>query len=515
TSNDILLDVALLHLELLGSQSILEAQRHTETQIYQVAVNTSDFAIAGERRTSDANRAQAEWKLHRSAVIRAEESVAVAAARLANRLNLDPAVRLRTMGGPLVPINLIALDTPVSDLLQYALRRRPELAARAADIERAEFKHKEELARPMLPTIWLGYSGGVFGGGSNVVPPLMSHFGGRTDFDVRVYWTLMNLGAGNLTLQKRRQAEVAEAEARRARVVNQVREQISSARATALAARDEIEIARSELESAENGFREDLLRSRQNMGRPIEVLNSLNLLGAARVNLINALLRYDQAQFRLFVALGSPPPLLEPPQDLPPAPVTTPLRGPLPVQGHPLKLGFEWPGEPAAVLVGHALAARVGDPENWEVDDQVLTEGVEDQEIVVVDPLSIRCCDREVSTSVGRVGRASELVRLRASRQPRGLVVLDDEASRCGVAQDRDRFLKGRRPGDRRSRVMDLVLGRENQANSKRPLGSQRCHVMEQNFRVVEVDDPVVVEVRGGIVIALSDDSHVGGGEGL
>ncbi|HXZ26263.1 MAG TPA: TolC family protein, partial [Nitrospiria bacterium] len=335
------LDVALLHLELLANQSILEAQRLTESQVYQVAVITSDFAIAGERRTSDANRAQAEWKLHRSAVIRAEESVAVAAARLADRLNLDPAVRLRTMGGPLVPINLIALDTPVFDLLQYALRRRPELVARAAEIERAEFKHKEEIARPLLPTIWLGFSGGVFGGGSNIIPPTMAHFGGRTDFDVRVFWTLMNLGAGNLTLQKRRLAEVAEAEARRARAVNQVREQISSARAAALAARDEIEIARSELNSAERGFREDLLRSRQNLGRPIEVLNSLNLLGTARVNLINALLRYDQAQFRLFVALGSPPPLLEPPQDLPPPPVTTPLRGPLPVQGHPLQLGFE------------------------------------------------------------------------------------------------------------------------------------------------------------------------------
>ena len=40
----------------LASQSILEAQRLTETQVYQVAVITSDFAIAGERRTSDANR---------------------------------------------------------------------------------------------------------------------------------------------------------------------------------------------------------------------------------------------------------------------------------------------------------------------------------------------------------------------------------------------------------------------------------------------------------------------------
>ena len=44
-----------------------------------------------------------------------------------------------------------------------------------------------------------------------------------------------------------------------------------------------------ELASAELGFKEDLERSRQNLGRPIEVLNSLTLLAEARVNLIRAL----------------------------------------------------------------------------------------------------------------------------------------------------------------------------------------------------------------------------------
>ena len=85
------------------------------------------------------------------------------------------------------------------------------------------------------------------------------------------------------------------------------------------------------------------IAARNNLGRPIEGVNSSSLVGGARVNVIAALLRYDQAQFRLFVALGSPPPpLLEPPQEnLPPPPLTTPLHAPLPVAGHPFKLGFE------------------------------------------------------------------------------------------------------------------------------------------------------------------------------
>ena len=45
-------------------------------------------------------------------------------------------------------------------------------------------QYHEELARPWIPTVWLGYSGGAFGGGSNVVPPTLAHFGGRSDFDV-------------------------------------------------------------------------------------------------------------------------------------------------------------------------------------------------------------------------------------------------------------------------------------------------------------------------------------------
>ena len=104
----------------------------------------------------------------------------------------------------------------------------------------------------------------------------------------------MNLGAGNISLQNRRYAILGEAEARRLRVVNRVRQEITSARAEALAARDQIAITRSELSSAENGLREDTDRARNNLGRPIEVLNSLTLVGGARVNVIAALLHYDQ-----------------------------------------------------------------------------------------------------------------------------------------------------------------------------------------------------------------------------
>jgi outer membrane protein TolC len=315
TTNDILLDVAVLHLELLGNQSILESQRLSEREYHEVYRITRDYAQAGESREADAHRALSQWNRRRALVQQAEEDFAVTAARLASRLNLDPAVRLEPIGGPLVPLYLIDLDTPQPDLMQVALRERPDIRARLAAVDQAKVRLKQEIGRPLLPSLWLGFSGGVFGGGSNLVPPLVGNFAGRTDFDVRLYWTLLNLGAGNLALIKERRAEVGQAVAEQALAINRARNEVSSALAAARATQNEIQLARRELGSAELAFRQDLERTmfrgadRARDVLPIELLNNLNLLASARVSLIRALVRFDQSQFRLWVALGSPPPL--------------------------------------------------------------------------------------------------------------------------------------------------------------------------------------------------------------
>jgi outer membrane protein TolC len=315
TSYDILLDVAVLHLELLGTQSIVAMQRLSESEFYEVYRLAKDYADAGEGREADAYRARSQWKRRRALVQKAEEDFAVTAARLANRLNLDPAVRLDPIGGPLVPLTLVPLETPQGDLIQVALRQRPDIQARSAAIGEAEARHKQEIARPLLPTIWLGYSGGVFGGGSNLVPPLVGNFASRTDFDVDVYWTLMNLGAGNLALIKERHAQMGQAIAERSRTINRARDEVSASLAEARAAQNVIDVARRELAAAELSYKEDLDRTKFRGGAkardvlPIELLNSVDLLASARVNLVRALVRYDQSQYRLWVSLGSPPPL--------------------------------------------------------------------------------------------------------------------------------------------------------------------------------------------------------------
>ena len=216
TENDILGKVAVLHLELIRHYTLLETHRLSEIQAYQIVYAVEQYAITGKGKKSDYDRARAEWRYRRADVVEAEQGIGIAAARLSERLNLDPSVRLQPSGGPVGLINLVALETPVEELIQVALQQRPDLAARTAEIGQAEAYVKEEIGRPLLPTLWLGYSGGVFGGGSNLTPPLVGNFGGRNDFDVRLYWTFLNMGAGNLALIKQRQAEVGQAVAARA-----------------------------------------------------------------------------------------------------------------------------------------------------------------------------------------------------------------------------------------------------------------------------------------------------------
>jgi outer membrane protein TolC len=330
TANNILLEVAELHFELLAADAILRSRRESATQEEEVARLTRAYAQAQQGREADAERAATELSLIVDEIRQAEEELAVASARLARRLHLDQSVRVRPIAPGVEQVTIVDPEAPLPGLIQAALQRRPEVGARQAAVAAAEIHLKQERYRPLLPTLWLGYTAGAFGGGSNLVKPELGNFAGRTDFDVRAFWTFQNLGLGNLSLQKRRWAQVGQAVGERSRAIAAIRSEVGAAYAGVSAARQQIDITTRQLASAEAGFREDLQRIRNTVARPIEVVNSLQLLNQARIARIRAVTDYNKAEFRLFVALGSPPPLGGPPDaPLPPAPIAAPLLPPL------------------------------------------------------------------------------------------------------------------------------------------------------------------------------------------
>jgi outer membrane protein TolC len=309
-SNAVLLDVTTHYFDLLGAEARLLTIRESEGDVAEVVRLTQNFAKAGQGREGDANRARTEALLLHSTAQRVEEEIAVAAAELSRLLHMDTAVRLRG-GDSLAPVTLVDPAISLDTLIQTAVENRPEVAARTADVALAEARLRQERVRPFVPLLSVGASYGAFGGGSNLADTSFGHFSGRTDFDALAVWTFQNFGFGNVALQRGRRSQVGEALARRAIAIDEVRREVAEARALCEARRLEIDTARRRVESASRAYQQDMKRARNLQGRPIELLGSANQLAAARQDLIRFLVEYDQAEFRLFVALGQPPTLAD------------------------------------------------------------------------------------------------------------------------------------------------------------------------------------------------------------
>jgi outer membrane protein TolC len=307
TANTQLLEVATLYLNLVAAEAQFEIYLNSADDMEDVARVTAAFAEIGQGRKADADRAITELRLLQSQQFSAQERMIVASARLAGALNLDPSTRLQTLGGPIPVVELVNKSYSLPLLEDIALRNRPEVSARSLDLAVQQTRVQQEKTRPLLPTVSVAFSGGVFGGGSDLTMPFFGRFNGRSDFDVMALWTAQNLGVGNLAITRNRRAQADGAWAQRLRTLNLIRSQVADGYAQTQARRRQLEIAARRMQTSEVGYREDLVRIRGGQGLPIEILDSLQRLVAARQSLVDVVIGYDEAQFRLFTALGQPP----------------------------------------------------------------------------------------------------------------------------------------------------------------------------------------------------------------
>jgi outer membrane protein TolC len=306
--NAVLLDVATAYLDLVGAEARLDILRRGETDLTELVRLTVAQAKAGQGRIADANRAAANLELLRREIGQCEEDLAVASARLSGLLSLDPSVGLRSPGGSVMPFRLLPEETETEALVAEALRSRPEVFARSAAIAEAQTRVRQEKVRPFLPTVIAGYSYGGFGGGSNLVTTEFSSLQSRNDFDVAAVWTFQNLGFGNAARVRRANAGTGTAIASYDAIANQIAREVAEAVAGARAAATQMATAEGALATAEDGFALEMSRIKQaGPVRPIEVLDSFRQLLDTRQQLLRAVIAFNIAQFRLFVAVGRTP----------------------------------------------------------------------------------------------------------------------------------------------------------------------------------------------------------------
>jgi outer membrane protein TolC len=311
--NQVFLQVTWAYSELLRAEGRRAAQLQARDEARVIAKLTRDYAIAGQGREADANRAATQLARREAAIQAAEAEILVASASLCRILNLDPSIRLHPTDAFVVPHPLVPGPIPVSELIALALLHRPELAAQNAAIRAALMNLDGAKILPFSPTTIVGFSAGGFGGGSNLVRPIFGGFAGREDLDAMMYWTIQNLGVGNVALIRLADAQLKVNQFQQIEILNRVRADVAEAYARTHARFAQIGTYEEAVRSGYLAYHQDLDRTlfmggdRPRDVLPIELLNSFDLLANARVEYVDAIVDYNRAQFAMYVALGQPP----------------------------------------------------------------------------------------------------------------------------------------------------------------------------------------------------------------
>ena len=303
TLNDQLLETSLAYIDLLSAHQQLAIAEDTSANGQRLVKLTDDFARTGEGSLADADRAAALLALLRNDVSRAEENTQVASSRLAQQLSANPAALYVPQEPTVVPIELVDQQGELSELIATGLSNRPELAASRSLVAEAVGRLRRETHAPWLPSIVLGASYGAFGAGTGGD---ITNGADRFDFDAVAWWEVRNLGFTEGAARHGARAQVQAARMREIETMDLVAREIAEAHAQVNARRQQIKVAQSGIESAQQSYVRNVERIQNGQGLPIETVQSIQALDAARRDYLRSLVDYNSAQFRLQRALGWP-----------------------------------------------------------------------------------------------------------------------------------------------------------------------------------------------------------------
>jgi len=309
-TNDALLGLAESYLELQRTAGRLAIAREAAAHAERLAEVTASFAEAGAGLEGDHQRSLAERDRRRAEIEAALGSLEVASTEVVRRTRLDPRIVVAPVEPAELRLEIVDAEMPIDTLIELALRNRPELAEARSLVEETLIRLKQARLRPFIPSLAFRYSGGGFGGGKDA---FFGDFASRSDADVNLYWETANLGFTDSAIRGRREAERREADLRLYKVQDLVAAEVVRAEKARVAARRELDVVEAAVPKAIRSLELNFRTIREAAGlpvpatRPIEVLQPIQALAAARTDMLDAVIDYNLAQFRLFHAVGRAP----------------------------------------------------------------------------------------------------------------------------------------------------------------------------------------------------------------
>jgi outer membrane protein TolC len=333
-SDNVQLDVALAYLDCLRAFGALAINAETLSRAQEMLrfAESSDRNGLGKT-TADANRARTEFENRQRERIDLEGQAAVASARLAQLLLLDPTVDLVPAERAVVPVALVDTDVGLDELIAISLLNRPELAESRALVQQALVQWRANKIRPLLPTLQVTYYNASFQGGD----PGFHNTGYRDDVLAQAGWQLRNGGLGDLFRARESKARFNEANFHVLEVQAQVAADVTVAAKLTLARAQTLMHAQEAVRQAEEMWAR-LSKAAFGLAAgvrrydPLEPLIAEQQLNDARTRYLDEVISYNRNQFRLYWAMGQPElsalpgakvvPLQTP--VMPPAPAPTP-----------------------------------------------------------------------------------------------------------------------------------------------------------------------------------------------
>lgn len=301
--NDALLAAGVGYLELLRAEQELAICDEVVGLVEQLERTTGEFAKSGAGTEADHDRALTELALRRCEQLRAEEAAGAASARLAEQVRWDKPTVLKPADSRLVPIELVSGTDSLQQLVSTGLTSRPELAECRYLVGEAVERMNRERQSPLIPSVLLSASyGGLAGGlGSD-----LRGAGDRLDADAIAFWELRQLGAGEQAAKRESQARISQARARQLQMMDRVAREVTESHLRVASGKKQMETAMQAVDSAELSYRRNLERIQNGQGLPLEALQSLQALAAARREYARSIADFNIAQLTLQRATGFP-----------------------------------------------------------------------------------------------------------------------------------------------------------------------------------------------------------------
>jgi outer membrane protein TolC len=291
--DEVVLVATSLYLYAVAGASRIESARAQVTVSEALYHQASDRKEAGTAPAIDVIRAEVEWKQQQQRLISYEGEFEKQKLALARAIGL-PLAQKFSLADPM-PYDPIPTGFTAENLLDLALRQRPDYLAKQAEVRGAELR-KQSAAAGRLPTVSFDANYGVigaridevhgtFGVAGSVNIPLYQ--GGRVQADV---------ASADADLQHRK----SELDALRARIDAEVRAALLDARTASRlveVSKGNVDLARQQLEQSRDRFADGVTNN-------VEVVQAQQALTAAEESYIASLFSFNAAKTQVARARG-------------------------------------------------------------------------------------------------------------------------------------------------------------------------------------------------------------------